>query len=339
MISPGTCGLDRDDLLHAPNPGSAFVAGSNPPLCAECNGRISQHPPAPTKLPVQVAPTSKLAMRFLKGANFLHLRFRIFAMAEQCFAYDGVIAYTTTESGAVTADSDLTVELFFKHEDHALKMQNLILDACRSRGINHTDIRIGPDSHVCTTPVLKDDYKPKDTPRRDGWEEVMDAEEHSTGYYTTKLTEEDTSNESVVAVVRFKEEGIKAGWAHVKPKRDCSSAEASDVANRVVLTPELHDLYDGDGSEQGVPWVSMYSTDNLPHEENPAKRVKVGVFVQFKHNACADRYGPQLQNPERVNRKLYKVHLHKQSADRFVCLLNKRHVKTVEGWGGLEEDK
>lgn len=224
----------------------------------------------------------KLGTTVLKGANYIRLRLLVYEAAQQCFAFDGKIEFqeVPAQTGTiVTADSDLLIQLYFRREEHALKMQNALCTIFADRSIAVPEDIVKEGTHNFVARVLRDHHKnqPPSPYRHDGIPGPQ-----STSHATTKVDQPTVYREYAVP-----DSGVDPESCHLLPRCNCDAGADSDKANRLILSPDLHAMYDNSAR------VTFYSESQPADTEEPQEVV---VTAQFAAPAVAGKYSASLRN-------------------------------------------
>ena len=183
MMSPGACGLFREDFKGETSASAMFVPSVTPSQCAYCNGGIPLHPPRlqPKREREEKKPsTFRFTCKFIKGARCIDLRRAVYAQAQKMLAFDGKIEYLLPKGKKIIdGDCDLDVELFFKEERDALQMRNYATEASKLWCMEHPPkFAVEECEHVCKNAVMESDYDKRTSPSRekiDGQRERQDS--------------------------------------------------------------------------------------------------------------------------------------------------------------------
>ena len=284
-----------------------------------------QHESTPTPAPL-AGGAYRIEVKFTNGAKYKDLRRLVYVHAEDLLAFDGKIEYAKTP---ITSESDLDVELFFETRQNALQFETR-LRRLRDKSVTLM-YNITPVQHTCIQRVFVSDYNRTISPVRAASGESLCSEPSGgTEVYTKKLTAEDVQQESVVCPTIYSR-GPKPEWAHIKERTECTQAEKEDPANRLVMPAELHQLYDGRGSDESC-MVSFYADPKQTMDEPPpGKRARVEITVQFADSKTAADFSPRLLPLTQFDsvKKTYTLSVYKLFPRKFIGYLNDRHAKNI----------
>ena len=284
----------------------------------------------------------KLSIVFKEGARCLELRKKVFLHAQECYAYDATVKYTTNKKGLIDATSDLECVMYFKLEESALKLQNYAKHAEDLYRLPKPIITCVEEdaTHVPKTRVWSSDYgkQSQKSPNRTAWDTSLihrSVSEQTSEDHATSVNDPQTIE--LESPVDCKKTRHAFHSCIIIPHANGGSD--SDDANRIPLPSDWHEYFDGRHVTK-IPAIDIVSTkfSQRPTAGTEGRHAVV-LEIWFADSLFEAELAMQLRGTRKQPNGSYSVTVQKRNPLQFQKNLAWRHNQYFGGTGSRKRQR
>ena len=304
--------------------------------CLHCGNAIAEHLVQSWQVADAVR-SHMFAALVIRAATFRNFRKKVYQLAVDHGAYDEKIEYSETP---ISSNADLRITMYFPTEDRSIQFRAKLLHLVESYGGTEPALQISPCDHICTTLSTMSNWRTGITPDRRSWRQedvVEDPASSASAAYHTQLTLEEIQRECLCKYECFVNYNQKAQWCHLTARKRCRTEdEKKGSANRLVMNPTFHNMFDDNLTNDGeTPTLTAYCDPTDAPIESDNGYVKVKLHVLFKNQKEAEHLVWMLREPTmQLSASEFVVWVEKKTDDvvAFRNFLQLRHDAVFAKW-------